>query len=251
MIYGDFSAFYNPVLMVFKRPTVTMENHVIEFTEEHKSLGIAINKKLNWLGHINHVRKSFNAKVKKLHRIRTLNCETLSTFYYSTIISSVCYGISVWYNCFFDKFSNLEKIHAKAARVIYHLPAKYSDHKCLEHVNWYPLSYIYKRRLLCLMHSIYYGEMDVCILNNFKKPSTRISSRNQLKLEMSVIKRETDQNRFSYQGITLWNTMPDELKSVINYAEFKAKLFSFSEKIMNYSFTLNTSNIHSDFIFNL
>ena len=50
-------------------------------------------------------------------------------------------------------FNELEKIHEKAARLIYKIPAARDP---LSSANWKSLSYIYKRRLSLVMHDIYY-----------------------------------------------------------------------------------------------
>ena len=84
-----------------------------------------------------------------------LSSVVLSQFYYKVIIPSVTYNISVWGNGkpgFLDK---LNKTHGKAAQVIFRLPEKLTPEECLAKVKLFPISYFYKRRLLCIMHNVF------------------------------------------------------------------------------------------------
>ena len=109
-------------------------------------LGTTIDNKLSWKAHVDKVVSKFNAKVKLLKRMRTLSDNVLERFYFATIIPTVTYNISVWGQP--NKFESLEEIHVKAAKIIHCLPNKLSTYETLDKVNWMPISYIYKRRLL-------------------------------------------------------------------------------------------------------
>ena len=64
-------------------------------------------------------------------------------------------------------FDKVENIHARVARVIYKLPAEFLNEQSLAMANWQPLSYIYKRRILSVMHQVYYENTQTDIKNLF------------------------------------------------------------------------------------
>eukprot|EP00112_Aurelia_sp_Birch-Aquarium-sp1_P012390 Seg2606.2 transcript_id=Seg2606.2/GoldUCD/mRNA.D3Y31 product="hypothetical protein" protein_id=Seg2606.2/GoldUCD/D3Y31 len=74
--------------------------------------------------------------------------------YFKTVIAAVTYGIAVWGTCSQALISQLERIQARAAKLIHKLPKNISDEEALSHVNWDRLDYIYKRRILAIMHKV-------------------------------------------------------------------------------------------------
>ena len=98
-------------------------------------------------GNVDHVKKSFAQKVGALKRMKKLPVKVLEEIYFKSIVPAVSYGIVVWGNCNYSIMESLNPIHARAARVIH-------QDNSLEKLNWLPISYMYKRRLLLLMHDV-------------------------------------------------------------------------------------------------
>ena len=145
---------------------ITMSGRSLEIVDCHKVLGITIDKNLVWKKQLEKVLKHFRTKIKMLKRMSVLGKEVLTKFYYSTIIPSVLYNITVWgNNC--TAISKLDELHAKAAKLIYGLPQHMSNIDAILAVGWTTIQYLYKRRVLCLMLKIFYQKIDPQIISMF------------------------------------------------------------------------------------
>jgi len=243
----------NKVMIITRKPymgppqNVTMDGRSLEFVEKYKVLGVTIDCKLSWNDHIKDVTRYFNIKVKRLKRMLTLDKSTLTNFYFKVIIPATVYNISVWGNVRPNKLNGLNEIHAEACRIIQRFPANLSHDKCLQKAKWLPLSYLYKRRILCLMQKVYYNSIDSSIVSFFKLTNnTRYTSRRQHQL---VSSNTTIKNTFIDRGLKIWNIMPNELTSIESYLNFKSQLILFKDKINKFSFEYNSFNITNDYKF--
>ena len=147
---------------------VAMDGKSIEVVHAHKILGVTIDHKLNWSEHVTKTMKSFSSKVKQLKQMQTLPKATLNKFYHAVILPSVTYNIAIWGNCSANRLDELNHLHAEAARIIFRLPSTSSNDECLKMANWRPVLYLYRKRLLCLMHRIFYQEIDSTIYSRFE-----------------------------------------------------------------------------------
>ena len=185
--------------------------NLIKFVTVANCLGIDIDHKLSWNLQIKKVCKSFSKKLGALKRMGYLPRKVLEEVYFKTVISSTVYGISVWGSCSVALFQQLEAVHARAARF-----------NCLRTAGWQPLSYIYKRRLLTLMHQAYYNKPNWMTENMFGKKDKRLrSSRSEIQLEVKSFKTELGRNSLKYRGPLLWNAIPDRLKKIESSNSFK------------------------------
>ena len=111
-------------------------------------------------------------KVEAIKRMRYLPKKVKEQIYYKTVIPCITYCIAVWGNRSPALFDKVENIHARTARVIHKLPSEFSNERSLAMANCQPLSYIYKRRILSVMHQIYYDNTQSDIKNLFVKKRT-------------------------------------------------------------------------------
>ena len=86
-----------------------------------------------------------------LKRMKKLPVKELKHIYFKSIVPAVTYSIVVWENCSSSIVDSLNPVQARATRVIY-------QNKNLAKLNWLLISYIYKRRLLLLMHDVLNGK---------------------------------------------------------------------------------------------
>ena len=64
------------------------------------------------------------------------------------------------------KFGEIEAIHRRAAKFIHKLTGSEDP---LEQANWKPLEYIYKRRVVTIMHEVYHEDNSKIFSEIFKK----------------------------------------------------------------------------------
>ena len=215
--------------------------NLIKFVTVANCLGIVIDHKLSWNLQIKKVCKSFSKKLGALKRMGYLPRKVLEEVYFKTVISSMVYGISVWGSCSVALFQQLEAVHARAARFIYKISKTTTDENCLRTAGWQPLSYIYKRRLLTLMHQAYYNKPNWMTENMCEKKDKRLrSSRSEIQLDVKMFKTELGRNSLKYRGPSLWNAIPDRLKKIESSNSFKKSLKSALKIINNVSFNKGT-----------
>ena len=111
---------------------------------------------LSWHAHVDIIKISFSKKVGAL-RMLYLPKSVLVEIYFKTIIPSVTYGLSIWGNCSQSLLNQLDHIHARACRIINHLPSSLEGSLCLSQSRWLPINYLYKRRILLKMHQVFTG----------------------------------------------------------------------------------------------
>ena len=217
-------------------PKISMGDKGIEIVNEAECLGITLDSKLSFSQHIQKSSRLYNLKLKKLKRMKRLSYKVLETFYFKAILPSVLYAISVWGNCSSSKFKSLESIHAHAAKIIYDLPNHVNEHESIVHANWKPLSFYYKRRILCLVQQIYYEKGEECIAERFQKVNKSYALRNKIQFKVPTLSKESERRTFHYQGARLWNAIQDCLKEIESYDLFKSNINKHSNMINQFSF---------------
>ena len=117
-------------------------NEIIKYVRKATSLGIEIDNHLRWETQVKKVTKSFSAQVGQLRRMSHLPIKVKEEIYFKTIISTVTYGIIVWGTCSPSLMNDIERIHARAAKIIHRLPKHISDEDALEAAKWDKIEYI-------------------------------------------------------------------------------------------------------------
>ena len=129
-------------------PPMYFGNDFINIVSHTTCLGLVIDNRLTWATHVHHVKKSFAQKVGALKRMKKLPVKVLEEIYFKSILPSATYGTVVWGNCSSSIMDSLNPVQATGAtRVIY-------QDESLAKTNWLPISYVYKRGLLLLMHDV-------------------------------------------------------------------------------------------------
>ena len=68
------------------------------------------------------LKKTFAKKLDLIRRSRFLRKDVLINFYFKVILPSVTYDLVLWGSCFnADLFYSLERLHLRAARIIFNL----------------------------------------------------------------------------------------------------------------------------------
>jgi len=84
---------------------------------------MTVDEKLTWTPHMLELKKSFAKKLGILKKSRFLPRNVPLDLYFKIIVPSVTYGLVLWGSgCNSDLFQYLERLHCRAARVIFSLP---------------------------------------------------------------------------------------------------------------------------------
>jgi len=128
---------------------IQMGTDTIKWVNKSRLLGTTVDEKLTWAPHMLDLKRGFARKRDLIKRSRFLPKEVLNNFYFKVILPSITYGLVLWGKCSnVYLFDSLERLHCRAARIIFNLPKDMRSSDVLEHANWHPLSYCYKLALL-------------------------------------------------------------------------------------------------------
>ena len=94
---------------------------LLNWTTSEWLLGVHVDSKMTWSDHVANLAKSIVSKLCLLRRMQFLHRKQLEDFYAKVILPSVTYGLVVWGSCYKTHFSNLEKLRARAGRIVYGL----------------------------------------------------------------------------------------------------------------------------------
>ena len=210
-------------------PPIHFGNNFINVVNHTTCLGLIIDNRLTWAMHVDHVKKSFAQKVGALKRMKKLPVKVLEEIYFKSIVPAVLYGIVVWGNCNYSIMESLNPIHARAARVIH-------QDKSLEKLNWLPISYIYKRRLLLLMHDVLNDKILYPPFN--LRLGNRPSRTGGLQVEIPRVNYKVGKESAQYRGPVIWNFIARLANFNVNIQKdsFKNILRRLSQNINSFLF---------------
>ena len=87
------------------------------------------------------LKKSFAKKLGLLEKSRFLPRNVRLDLYFKIILPSVTYGLVLWGSCCnSDLFQSLERLHCRAARLIFNLPKDMTSADVLQRARWQTLS---------------------------------------------------------------------------------------------------------------
>jgi len=105
---------------------------------------------LNWNVHVKELIKSSSQKLNLLRSLYFLPTTANADFYFKVILPSVTYGLVVWGSRGKSLFDELEKIHVRAAKIIYGLDWHTPSDQVLAQSKWPTVKDLYEYRLLML-----------------------------------------------------------------------------------------------------
>ncbi len=186
-----------------------------------RCLWLQIDRNLSWNSHVSQLILSLSQKLNLLKSLYFLPIQAKLDFYFKVVLPSITYGILIWGSCGKTMFNELERIHARAAKVIFGLDWYTSGKDVLAKVKWFTLNTMFKQQLLYLAYKSYYNLLPATLQSLFIKTSHHYGLRN--KITYVVPKPNTDylKKSISYQAVTLWNSVDKELKSTETLARFE------------------------------
>ena len=102
---------------------VYLENSVLSLVTKAKLLGLIVDQKLTWVANELETKKNFAKKLDLLKRSRFLPRGILKNFYFKVILLVAKYGVGLWDSCCNSNlFKSIERLHCRAAPIIYNLP---------------------------------------------------------------------------------------------------------------------------------
>lgn len=201
--------------------SIKIGQNTILATNNYCYLGLEIDNLMSWSLHIETVCNKISKYVFLLKRLRfTLNKSTLFMFYHAFIYSRILYMLPIW--------GQAAKTHISCVQ--------YLQNKAIKFINFlHPLTAtnsLYSEPILSI-HQLYIFESIFLIFkmkNNFIRtnfpliPNFQVTGRNtrtSSHIRLPPYRSRIAQKSIFYNGISLFNSLPDSIKLVTGIAEFK------------------------------
>lgn len=158
-------------------------------------LGITLNHKLSWATHLKDLQKTYASKLALVSRINFLPQEALEEFYTKVILPSVLYSQILWSSGGKTLLNNIERLHARVARVIYCQPWDTEVTKALTVVKCHLANIIetmYKRKLVFFIHKV---EFKKNLPTKIKDMLTKRQTTHSLRTKETVTGNSKAENR--------------------------------------------------------
>ena len=160
-------------------PPIFIGNSTIEWVAKSRLLGMTVDEKLTWTQHMLELKKSFAKKLGLLKKSRFLPRNVRQDLYFKVILPSVTYGLILWGSCCnSDLFQSMERLHCRAARLIFNLPKDMASADVLQRAQWPTLSIDYKSAIFICLHKAFHDTLPVTLIDLIsKKRTTNYSTR--------------------------------------------------------------------------
>ncbi|CAB4044469.1 Hypothetical predicted protein, partial [Paramuricea clavata] len=141
--------------------------YVIKQVQSTRCLGMELDDEMKWSKHVLNTIKSFSQKINLLKSLYFLPKKARIDFYNKVILPSITYGIILWGSCNKSLFNDLEKMHVRAAKIIFCLNWNTPTNDVITICNWKTLRRTYLESLAKLTQKSYYQVVPTAIADLF------------------------------------------------------------------------------------
>ena len=200
----------------------------LERCSSYKYLGLHFDENLNWKIHVNYVSKKVSKMCRilsKLHHCVDMNI--LKTVYYALGYSYLRYGNIVWGNAAKTVLQPLITLQNRIVRIMTFAPFGKVDLDPVFHdlkiLGMPEIHFLEKAKF---MHKYYNGKLPKIFEGYFQNRGIVSHSYNLRRVNpQQPILSCYAEKMIKHNGIAIWNTIPDEMKTISNI-----KTFSFTLK---------------------
>ena len=166
-----------------------------------------------YLRHINQISRFLSKPTKE----RVFNANITSRLDYC---NAILYGRSV------VNIACLQRIHSSAAKLILRRPRSDSARPLLQERHWLPVACRVDLKIRVLTYKVMHDEAPVylCELVRPYQPARALRSANSNSLEVKRTRTKAGGGSFAVAAASLWNTLPNFIKTCDTLASFKCRL---------------------------
>ena len=209
---------------------------IIKEVDTHRLLGIEVDHNLSWTPHITKLCKKLSQQVYQLFKIKNfLNEHTRKIFLHSYILSSINYGSTIFDSASANSLKPLISVYKRAVKAVI-LKSSSLQFKDYAKAGVLPLTDMLEENKLMFMHKIIKREIPQGLQTNFSK-----TPRDANKLQIPIPRIDLYKSSLRYSGSTLWNSLPQNLKTIDSSVTFKKHV------LLLYAHKHNTSTEASAF----
>ena len=202
----------------FNITTLPFANNEIVRTNSIKFLGIFIDESLNFKDHVNHICGKIGKTIGLLYRLsKFLPIHTLKTLYHCLVLPYLTYGNEVWSAASWTTTERVAILQKKSIRAINSLPYNTHTSNYFKSLNILKVGDLYNLQLGSYMFSNHESFSNISELHNY---NTRFNAN----LVIPLCNLTRTQSSWKHRGITLWNSLPLNVKSCTSKTHFVNRL---------------------------
>ena len=203
---------------------IKLGNSRIKRVHSTRCLGMELDDELKWTKHVLNLTKAFSQKINLLKSLYFLPEKVRLDFYQKVVLPSLTYGIVLWGSCNKTLFVDLEKMHVRAAKIIYCLDWYMPTNDVITVYEWKTLKQIYLESLAKLVQKIYYQTVPTTMTDLLVKRSLGYNLREKNCLSLPRVRTEMMKKSFCYKGSVLWNNFKNETREIENSSLFSKSI---------------------------
>ena len=205
--------------------------NVISPSESARNLGVTFDSNLSLTKHISSVCKSAYYQIRQLRQIRSsLDISSAIILANSLVISKLDYCNSLLNGLPKSSINRLQVVQNSLARTIYP-SAKRSDHisPVLHKLHWLPVSSRIEFKIATLTFKVLKFQQPAHIYDLIAPyiPPRSLRSSNKNLLIVPDIRSEMGRRSFSFASPSIWNSLPQHIRSSDSLTAFRGLLKTF------------------------
>ena len=164
-----------------------------------------------------------------LQRIaKYLSQRTKNVVFNSFIMSNFSYRPLVWHICSVKNTKTVEKIQERGLRIVWN--DYQSDYKTLSEISGRELMYISRlKKPACFVYKCFNNTGPGLTNDLFNKKEIKYDLRDGSRVEQPLCSMtRSGLNSIAYQGASLWNSLPHDLKDCIDFKSFQSMIQSWN-----------------------
>ena len=191
-----------------RNTTCTSHCMIIESVSEIKYLGLNVDCRLDWKGHITSLKNEQHWSIKKMYQLRD-HCplQVLKIFYHALIESRLRYGICCWGGTYSETIRPLIVAQKHVLRLMHFKNKRFHSWPLFDISKILPLKHLYVFKVLDLYFDISGNRNLSCHTHNLRKNSIRS------KLVPKFCKTHFF-NYFLVKAPTIFNNLPMQLREI-------------------------------------
>ena len=200
-----------------------------------RDLGVLLDAELSMKQHINKVSATCFYHLRRLRQVRRrIGPEITTQLVLALVTSRLDYCNSVLAALPRCTVEPLQRVQNAAARLIFNLGRREHTTPCLIQLHWLPVHYRIQYKLCILMHNIRHGRAPR-YLSDIIQPTSARTTRSGLRSSAETtscyvtprLHTALGERAFSHSGPATWNSLPADLRSISDNADFKKQLKTF------------------------
>lgn len=206
---------------------VKIGNQIIERVKSIKYLGFEIDEKLDFNEQVNIVSKKLASKINVLYRVSDkITFDLRKVVYNSIILPHFDYCSTLYLNCTREQIEAMQKLQNRAMRYILKCDYRTPSEFMLKTLNWMSVSQRINYNVIIFVFKMIkklvpeYLYKKITYANEIHERNTR----NRHEIRLPDIRTESARKCIFYNGIKLYNDIPNEVKNATSLNIFKKRL---------------------------